>query len=157
MCLTACSESGCLNADWSADPCPASEAPREGIWASDLDHEAITEAWSDFISIIWQFCVHRLPEEKLVPGCTFCRRLASRSSVGLWAMFNWEILSCGIHVDVTLTRTTYQNIPPWQQYYLMPVSFFYIELYNCPKVFIHNLLNLKKLQHSYKKQLFDIS
>ena len=28
----------------------------------------------------------------------------------LWAMFCWETLGPAIHVDVTLTRTTYQSI-----------------------------------------------
>ncbi|KAK3564655.1 hypothetical protein QTP86_024529, partial [Hemibagrus guttatus] len=31
-------------------------------------------------------------------------------SVMLWAMFCWEILGPAIHVDVTLTRTTYLSI-----------------------------------------------
>lgn len=33
---------------------------------------------------------------------------------GKWAMFCWETLGPPIHVDVTSTRTTYQNIVPDQ-------------------------------------------
>ncbi|KAK3566845.1 hypothetical protein QTP86_004548 [Hemibagrus guttatus] len=38
------------------------------------------------------------------------RRKAGRGSVMLWAMFCWETLGHAIHVDVTLTRTTYLSI-----------------------------------------------
>ncbi|MCI4378051.1 hypothetical protein PGIGA_G00211420 [Pangasianodon gigas] len=46
----------------------------------------------------------------MASGCTMGRRQAGRGSVMLWAMFCWETLGPGIHVDVTLTRTTYLNI-----------------------------------------------
>ena len=55
-------------------------------------------------------CVRCLPGEHMVPGCTIGRRQASRGSVILWAMFCWETLCSAIHVDVTLTCTTYLNI-----------------------------------------------
>ena len=47
-----------------------------------------------------------IPWEEMAPGCTMGRRQASGGSVMLWAMFCWETLGPGIHVDVTLTRTT---------------------------------------------------
>ncbi|MCI4391499.1 hypothetical protein PGIGA_G00135220 [Pangasianodon gigas] len=45
----------------------------------------------------------------MAPGCTMRRRQAGGGGVMLWAMFCWETLSPGIHVDVTLTRTTHLN------------------------------------------------
>ena len=53
-------------------------------------------------------CVHCLPGEDTAPECTMGRRKASRNM--LWVMFFWENLNAGIHVDVTLTCTTYLNI-----------------------------------------------
>ena len=38
------------------------------------------------------------------------RRQAGRGSVMLWVMFCWETLGPAIHVDVTLTHTTYLSI-----------------------------------------------
>ncbi|KAK3539724.1 hypothetical protein QTP70_012747 [Hemibagrus guttatus] len=46
----------------------------------------------------------------MAPGCTMGRRRAGGGSVMLWAMFCWETLGPAIHVDVTLTRTTYLSI-----------------------------------------------
>ncbi|KAK3562667.1 hypothetical protein QTP86_004084 [Hemibagrus guttatus] len=54
--------------------------------------------------------VHRLLGEHMAPGCTMRRRQAGGGSVMLWAMFCWETLGPAIHVDVTLTRTTYPSI-----------------------------------------------
>ncbi|KAK3515693.1 hypothetical protein QTP70_028532 [Hemibagrus guttatus] len=39
--------------------------------------------------------------------CTMGRRQAGRGSIMFWAMFCWETFSSAIHVDVTLTCTTY--------------------------------------------------
>ena len=46
----------------------------------------------------------------MAPGCTMGRSQAGGGSVMLWAMFCWETLGPAIHVDVTLTRTTYLSI-----------------------------------------------
>ncbi|KAK3524459.1 hypothetical protein QTP70_029308, partial [Hemibagrus guttatus] len=46
----------------------------------------------------------------MAPGCTMGRRQAGGGSVMLWAMFCWETLGPAIHVDVTLTSTTYLSI-----------------------------------------------
>ncbi|KAK3541531.1 hypothetical protein QTP86_029169 [Hemibagrus guttatus] len=43
----------------------------------------------------------------MAPGCTMGRRRAGGGGVMLWAMFCWESLGPAIHVDVTLTRSTY--------------------------------------------------
>ncbi|KAK3570021.1 hypothetical protein QTP86_009164 [Hemibagrus guttatus] len=48
--------------------------------------------------------------EHMATGCTMGRRQASRGSVMLWAMLCWETWGPVIHVDVTLTRTTYLSI-----------------------------------------------
>ena len=52
-----------------------------------------------------QVCAQCLPEDGTVG-----RRQASGGSVMLWAMFCWETLGPGIHVDVNLTLSTYLNI-----------------------------------------------
>ena len=52
-------------------------------------------------------CVRHLPGEHMAPGCTMGRRQAGWGSVMLWAMFCWETLGPAIHVDVSLTHTTY--------------------------------------------------
>ena len=52
----------------------------------------------------------RLPGEHMAPGCTMGRRKPGRGSVMLWTMFCWENLGPAIHVDVTLTCTTYLSI-----------------------------------------------
>ena len=72
-------------------------------------------AWSDESRFLLhhvdgQVCVHHLPGEHMAPGCTMGRRQAGGGSVMLWAMFCWETLGPAIHVDVTLTRTTYLSI-----------------------------------------------
>ncbi|KAK3519768.1 hypothetical protein QTP70_003892 [Hemibagrus guttatus] len=54
--------------------------------------------------------VRVLPGEHMTPGCTMGRRRAGGGSVLLWAMFCWETLGPAIHVDVTLTRSTYLSI-----------------------------------------------
>uniref|UniRef100_A0AAY5KZE1 Tc1-like transposase DDE domain-containing protein n=1 Tax=Esox lucius TaxID=8010 RepID=A0AAY5KZE1_ESOLU len=54
--------------------------------------------------------VRSLSRGHMGPGCTMGSRQASRGSVMLWAMFCWETLGPAIHVDVTLTRTTYLSI-----------------------------------------------
>jgi len=72
-------------------------------------------AWSDESCFLLhhvdgRVCVRRLPGEHTAPGCTMGRRQAGGGSVMLWAMFFWETLGTAIHVDVTLTRTTYLSI-----------------------------------------------
>ena len=52
-------------------------------------------------------CVHHLPGEEMAAGCTMGGQQASRGNVMLWAILCWETLSPDIHVDVTLTHTTY--------------------------------------------------
>ncbi|KAK3519048.1 hypothetical protein QTP70_016372 [Hemibagrus guttatus] len=55
-------------------------------------------------------CARLLPGEHMAPGCTMGRRRAGGGSVMLWAMFCWETLGPAVHVDVTLTRSTYLSI-----------------------------------------------
>ena len=45
--------------------------------------------------------------EHMAPGCTMGRRQAGGGSAMLWAMLCWGTSGPAIHVDVTLTRTTY--------------------------------------------------
>lgn len=67
-------------------------------------------AWSDE----WRFRQDGWPGAcvllEMARGCSVGRRNISESSVMLWAMFCWETLDPGIHVDVTLTRTTWLKI-----------------------------------------------
>lgn len=37
------------------------------------------------------------------------RMQASRGTMMLWAMFYWDTVAPAIHVDVTVTQTTYQS------------------------------------------------
>ncbi|KAK3549087.1 hypothetical protein QTP70_031342 [Hemibagrus guttatus] len=72
-------------------------------------------AWSDESHFLLhhvdgRMCVRCLPGEHMAPGCTMERRQAGGGSVMLWTMFCWEILCPAIHVDITLTRTTYLSI-----------------------------------------------
>ena len=72
-------------------------------------------AWSDESRFLLHHVdgrvrVRLLPGEEMAPGCTMGRRQAGGGSVMLWTMFCWDTLGPGIHVDVTLTRTTYLNI-----------------------------------------------
>ncbi|KAK3561066.1 hypothetical protein QTP86_026371 [Hemibagrus guttatus] len=46
----------------------------------------------------------------MAQGCTMGRRQASGGSVMLWAMFCWETVGPAIHMDVTLTCSTYLSI-----------------------------------------------
>jgi len=92
-------------------------------------------AWSDESRFLLhhvdgRVCVRRLPGEHMAPGCTMGRRQAGGGSVMLWAMFCWETLGPAIHVDVTLTRTTYLSIVEtmytlsWKRYSLVAVASF---------------------------------
>ncbi|KAK3518727.1 hypothetical protein QTP70_009665 [Hemibagrus guttatus] len=54
--------------------------------------------------------VHRLPVAEMAPRCTLESSQADGGSVMIWTMFCWESLGPGIHVDVTLTPTTYLDI-----------------------------------------------
>ncbi len=54
--------------------------------------------------------VRNLPGEEMAAGCTKGRRPAGRGSFMLWTMLCCETLGPGIHVDVTLTHTTYLKI-----------------------------------------------
>ncbi|KAK3529377.1 hypothetical protein QTP70_029484, partial [Hemibagrus guttatus] len=72
-------------------------------------------AWSDesrFLlhHVAGRVRVRRLPGEHMAPGCSMGKRQVGRGSVMLWAMFYWETLGSAIHVDVTLTRSTYLSI-----------------------------------------------
>ncbi|MCI4384032.1 hypothetical protein PGIGA_G00033660 [Pangasianodon gigas] len=72
-------------------------------------------AWSDKSHFLLHHVegwgrVHRLPGEEMAPACTMGRTQAGGGSVMLWAMFCWETLGPGIHVDAILTQTTYLNI-----------------------------------------------
>ncbi|KAK3530443.1 hypothetical protein QTP86_024354 [Hemibagrus guttatus] len=55
-------------------------------------------------------CVCHLHGEQMAPGCIMGRRQAGGGSVMLWAMSCWETLGPAIHVDVTLTHTTYLSV-----------------------------------------------
>ncbi len=69
--------------------------------------------WSDescFLLYHIDGWVCRLPREEMAPGCTMGRKQAGKGSLMLWVMCCWETLGVGIHMDVTLTRTTYLNI-----------------------------------------------
>ena len=53
---------------------------------------------------------HMFTREEMAPGCTVGRKQPGGGNVMLWAMFFWETLGPGIHVDVNLTCATYLNM-----------------------------------------------
>ncbi|KAK3544669.1 hypothetical protein QTP86_026149, partial [Hemibagrus guttatus] len=59
------------------------------------------------VCCVWGCIATDQPGQHMGPGCTMGRRQASGGSVVLCATFCWENLGPAIHVDVTLTRTTY--------------------------------------------------
>ncbi|MCI4388645.1 hypothetical protein PGIGA_G00088540 [Pangasianodon gigas] len=85
-------------------------------------------AWSDKSHFLLHHMesrvrVHHLPGEEMAPACTMGRMQAGGGSVMLWAMFCWETLGPGIHVDSILTHTTYLNIVADQVHPFMAMLF----------------------------------
>ncbi|KAJ8276573.1 hypothetical protein COCON_G00083250, partial [Conger conger] len=70
-----------------------------------------------------QVRVRSLPGEEMAPECTVERRQDGGGSMMLWAMFCWETLGPGIHVDVNLTHATYLNIVADQVHPFMATVF----------------------------------
>ena len=100
-------------------------------WTTELWKKVVWSDESSFLlhHVVGWVCVHCLPGEDIAPGCTMGRRQASGGSVMLWAMFCWETVGLAIHVDVTLTCTTYLSIAadhkhPFTLYSLMAVASF---------------------------------
>lgn len=62
--------------------------------------------------------------------------------------FCWETLGSGIHVDVTLTKTTYLNIIAGQVH-----PFMESRVYNCSCVSLHCVTLLKSLRDSLKNMI----
>ena len=93
-------------------------------------------AWSDESHFLWhhmdgQLCVRHLPGEHVAPECTMRKRQVSGGSAMVWEMFCLKTLGPTIHVDVTLTRTTYLKALlqtmytlSWKHYSLMAVASF---------------------------------
>ncbi|KAK3535233.1 hypothetical protein QTP70_005025 [Hemibagrus guttatus] len=88
-------------------------------WAREYQNWTVEQwkkvTWSDESHFLLhhvdcQVHVRHLPGEHMAPGCTMGSRRASGGSVMLWSMFCWETLGPAIHVDVTLTRSTYLSI-----------------------------------------------
>lgn len=52
--------------------------------------------------------MRHLNEEEMAPGCSMGRKVGG-GYVMLWAIFCWGTSVSAIHMDVTLTRTTYLN------------------------------------------------
>ncbi|MCJ8732479.1 hypothetical protein PDJAM_G00211810 [Pangasius djambal] len=119
-----------------ADPCPQLKRIQ---WSWAREHQNWTTeqwrkvAWSDESRFLLHHLdgrvrVRHLPGEEMAPGCTMGSRQAVGGSVMRWVIFCLETFGHGIHVDVTLTCTTYLNIvedqytPSWQQYSLMAVA-----------------------------------
>ena len=72
-------------------------------------------AWSDESNFLLhhvdgQVRVCHLPGEHMASGCTMVGRQTGAGSVMLWAMLCWGTLGPAIHMDVTLTGTTYLSI-----------------------------------------------
>ncbi len=114
QCITVCCVWSCIPADQSGCPVhhrKCKQCAREHQnWTMEQCKKV---AWSDesrFLLHHLDGCVRRLPGEHMAPGCTMGRRQAGGGSVMLCAMFCWQTLGPVIHVDVTLTHTTYLSI-----------------------------------------------
>ncbi len=79
----------------------------------------------DLMNHIFKSYENHLPREEMAAGCTIGTRLVGKGSVMLWEIFCWEILAPGIHVDVTLTCTTYLKIVADHIHLLMAMVFPY--------------------------------
>ena len=88
-------------------------------WASEHQNWTTQQwkkmTWSDescslFHHVDGWLLVRRLPGEHMAPGCTIVGRQANGGSVMLWAIFCWETLGPAIHVDLTLTLTSYLSV-----------------------------------------------
>ena len=76
-----------------------------------------------FTSHGWLVHVCRLPGEHVAPEYTMGRRQAGGGSVMVWAVFCWETFGPAIHVDVTLTCTTYLSIVADHEHPFMEMVF----------------------------------
>ena len=88
-------------------------------WARERQNWTVEQwkkvAWSGesrfcLLNVDGRVCVRRLSVEDVAAGCDAERRQDGGDSVTLWAMFCWETLGPGVHVDVTLTRASYLNV-----------------------------------------------
>ena len=93
--LTPVHHQECLQWAWNSRTGPWNNGRR---WPGLMNHVFFYNMW-----LAKCVCV-------MAAGCTVGRRQAGGGSVMLWAIFCWETLGPGIHVDVTWTRTTYLNI-----------------------------------------------
>ncbi len=106
-----------------ADPCQLPKAATVGTWASELDHGAMEECglvWCitfSFTSLGWPGACC-LPGES---GCTMGKRQAGEGSDALGDVLLGNLGSCHVHVDATLTCSTYLK---WKQYFLVAVASF---------------------------------
>ena len=105
----------CVYQSAQADPRPLPETPTMSTWGSELDHGAEEEGclvwWTEFS---FTYCGQQIVHVSSTRGREGSRmhggEKLSWDSVMLWAMFCWESLGPGIHVDVTLTYTKDSNI-----------------------------------------------
>ena len=121
-CIAICCIQGCIAAEQSECPCwPLStdENATMGTWASKLDHGAMEEGGLIVMNhilfyITWMarcVCVAYLGNKWHQDALWEEGKLAE--AVMFSAMFCWETLGAAIHVDVTLTCTTYLSGIPW--------------------------------------------
>ncbi len=102
----------CMGQGAHADPCPLPKAATVGTWASELDHGAMEECglvWCitfSFTSLGWPGACC-LPGES---GCTMGKRQAGEGSDALGDVLLGNLGSCHVHVDATLTCSTYLSI-----------------------------------------------
>ncbi|KAK3528676.1 hypothetical protein QTP70_007720 [Hemibagrus guttatus] len=73
----------------------------ERVYPALMPNDARDDAWAQ---------APRDPRIDRIRGCTMGRRRAGGGSVLLWKMFCWETLGPAVHVDVTVTRSTYLSI-----------------------------------------------
>ena len=90
----------------------------------------------------------------MVPGCTMGRKQSGGGRVMLWAMFCWETLGPAIHVDVTLTRTTYLSIVADRVHTFMETVFpDYCDLFQQDNALCHKAKNGSGMVWGTQKQV----
>lgn len=141
----ACCKWGCIStgqsewAGWSRSIAKNAYNGHMGI-TTGSQRRVIWSGESHFLSHCLDTWVHMhlFPGEEMAPGCTVRRKQVVRSSVMFWTIFYWKSLGSGIHVDSTLTHTTYLYIAAEQVHSIIAMVFLNSSgLYQLDNVFCH--------------------
>ncbi len=82
---------------------------KTGLWSNEIRLPGLIKHFL-LDQVDGRVHVRYLPGEVMAVGCTKGRRPTGRVSVMIWTILCCETLGPGIHVDVTLTHSTYLKI-----------------------------------------------